>query len=89
MAIVEGNLVKVDKLINFEGGQLVVNLGDKKANIAPLRIMLAIAGTLISIYYYTTAHNLLLALILWVLMTAVFLFGDLDKIGKSYRRGKI
>lgn len=83
MALVEGNIVKVDKLINFESGRLVVSLGDKKANIAPLRIMLAVAGGIIAVYYYTISNNILLALLLGVLLVAVFLFGDLDKIGKT------
>ncbi len=77
------SIIKVDNLIKIDGGQLVVNLGDKKANIAPLRIMLAIAGILIAIYNYTITNNAILSLLLGVLLTAAFLFGDLNKMGKQ------
>ena len=67
---------------HIDGGKLVVQLGSTKAQIAPIRIGMALLGIPIMLYALPPQNNLLLFIIglgFWVI---VWLFGDLNSMAR-------
>lgn len=75
--------LKVERLFNIDGGTLVINLGSKKPKIALIRLGLSVVWILILVSMYSTIANIWLFLAMVLLGVVVFLFGDLNQIGRG------
>ena len=78
MGVIDNQIIKTESIIKIDGGTLVLNLAGTNAKIAPLRIMFFIAVSLMALYSFSISGDILTSLILWVLLSAGVLFGNIE-----------